>query len=139
MHKGRVIRVGIAAVGLAWAVNARAQSGPSLPLVPYPLSVQKGQGSLTLSSRSRIVATDKALMPLAQVLSNDILLTHGVLLAADTGSPRDGNVVLSFDKQLKDQAYTLDVGVQATLTGPTSSSWLDGWRQPAVYQQGTGM
>lgn len=96
-----------------------AQAAPQsqLPLVPYPTSVEAGNGTLPLTAATRIVATAPSLEPLAQLLSDEIFTLHGLTLSTAKGSPNSGDIVLSLDPALKGETYTLDVAGNATLKG----------------------
>lgn len=100
---------------LAEVATAGDQS--SCPLVPLPKTIRTAQGTLTLTTKSRIVAAVQTLAPLAQVLSDEILTVTGVRLAAAEGAGDRGDVVLRIAPALKDEAYTLEVRDSAVVTG----------------------
>ncbi|MCX6877574.1 MAG: chitobiase/beta-hexosaminidase C-terminal domain-containing protein [Verrucomicrobia bacterium] len=94
--------------------TARAE----LALVPWPKTVETKGGSLELTAKSRVVATDAALLPLANVLAAEILQTTGRQLAAVQGAAAPGDIVLQLDPQLKGEAYALEVSAErAVMTG----------------------
>ncbi|MCY2932368.1 MAG: family 20 glycosylhydrolase, partial [Planctomycetota bacterium] len=99
-----------------WATAALSPAA-DLNLVPWPQSVEPKSGSLELTAKNRIVATEASLAPLATVLSEEIRQTTGRSLAAAQGAAAAGDIVLKLDPQLKGEAYTLDVGDQAVVTG----------------------
>ncbi|MCY2931061.1 MAG: family 20 glycosylhydrolase, partial [Planctomycetota bacterium] len=114
--KNTVATVGrILAVLVTLAVGAGAKA--DLNLVPWPKSVQTTGGSMELTAKSRIVATEASLAPLATVLAEEILQTTGRPVAPAQAQPAAGDIVLKLDPQLKGEAYTLDVGDQAVVTG----------------------
>jgi hexosaminidase len=93
----------------ALAIGTHAGDETPLRLVPAPRVVRHEPGALTLTATSRIVAADKALAPLAAILSDEILSLTGVRLAAADGAPAPGDIVLQLDAALKDEAYVLAV------------------------------
>ncbi|MCX6874516.1 MAG: family 20 glycosylhydrolase [Verrucomicrobia bacterium] len=109
-----------ALLGLAGAsLFAAETSEPPRPLglIPWPTSVERASGSLTLTAKSRIVAGDPKLAPLAQVLSDEILRVTGLQLAIGKGEPGAGDVLLAIDPALKDEAYALEVKDRAVVKG----------------------
>jgi len=95
--------------------TALAEGVPQL--VPLPKMLTMGQGSLTLTKSSRILATSKEVEPPAKVLADEIFLTTGVRLATASGQGTPGDAVLQLDPSLKGEAYTLEVKDSATVTG----------------------
>ncbi|MEX0775013.1 MAG: family 20 glycosylhydrolase [Phycisphaeraceae bacterium] len=93
------------------------RAADSVNLVPWPRSVQVGQGSLAVTPQARIVAADAALQPLAEILRQELLLTTGLKLATARDAPRDGDIVLALDKQLKNEDYKLTVTRRAEIRG----------------------
>jgi lysophospholipase L1-like esterase len=87
------------------------------PLVPQPKILMLGKGVLTLGQDSPIVATSKELEPLAKVLADEIFLATGVQLAAGGRPGAPGGVLLQFDPELKDEAYTVEIRESATVKG----------------------
>lgn len=81
------------------AVGAAAKA--EVDLVPWPKSVETKSGSLELTGKSRIVATDASLLPLAKLLSEEILQTTGRQLAAAQGEAAKGDIVLNLDPRLR--------------------------------------
>jgi len=113
----------LAALRLALSVQA-ADAPPHL--VPLPQTLTMGQGSLTLTKSSRILAATKELEPLAKVLADEIFLTTGVRLAATSGQGETGDVVLQLDPGLKGEAYALEVKDHATVKGGSYQSIASG-------------
>ncbi len=95
-------------------------------LVPWPRRLTLGQGSLTLTKGSRILATSTELAPLAKVLADDIFLTTGVRLATGSGKGEPGDLVLQLDPDVKGEAYTLEVKDLATVKGGSYQSVASG-------------
>ena len=104
---------------------AQAAPADDLQLVPWPKTVEPRSGSLELTGKGRIVATDATLLPLAKVLCEEILQTTGRQLAAAQGEAAEGDIVLKLDPQLKGEAYTLDVADRAVVTGASyqAAAW----------------
>jgi hypothetical protein len=87
--------VSILAVGnLAAEVAANKAE---LTFVPWPESVKQTGGELSVTAAGRIVASDKALAPLAQVVSDELFLLTGVRLAPAAGSAKAGDIALAID------------------------------------------
>jgi hexosaminidase len=65
------------------------------------------------------------LLPLAKLLSEEILQTAGRQLAPAQGEAAAGDIVLKLDPQLKGEAYTLDVADRAVVTGASypAAAW----------------
>jgi hexosaminidase len=89
---------------------------------------------MQLSADSRIVAGDKRLQPLAEVLSGEIVLLTGLNLKMATGPSRAGDIVLRIDPTIRaderilalrnrepvrttDGAHTIAIDQQAVVTG----------------------
>ncbi len=105
-------------IGLVLFAAAALQAAqPSLSLVPWPKSVEVKAGLLSLEPRSRVVAADKTLAPLAAVLVQDIHRMTGLQLATGEGAARTGDILLVLDKGLKGEAYTLSVSGSAVVAG----------------------
>lgn len=85
-------------------------------LIPLPQSAQWLPGTLTLTPRSRIVAAEPALLPLAQVLAEELATLTGVRLSTGQGKSVAGDLLLTLDSRLKDEAYTLEVGTKAQVS-----------------------
>jgi len=116
-----IVAVLVMVVSLAVGAAPKAD----LDLVPWPKSVETKSGTLELTGKSRIVATDASLLPLAKVLSEEILQTTGRQLAAVQGEAVAGDIVLKLDPQLKGEAYTLEVADRAVVTGASypAAAW----------------
>lgn len=74
---------------------------PSLNLVPWPKSVQVGEGRMNLSAESRIVAGAGELRPLAEVLSGEIAVLTDLKLKVVVGDAHPGDIVLRIDKAIR--------------------------------------
>jgi len=98
------------AVAAVWADEPAKEA--QFNFVPWPQSVTAGdKGEVALTAQSRIVATDKALAPLADVLSGEIQMITGLRLAKATDAARAGDIVLATDPALTPPAaYTVAAG-----------------------------
>jgi len=120
----------LAAVGLALP----ALADNPLHLLPTPKVLKVEAGSLPLTAQSRIVAADPKLKPLAEILSEEILLVTKLKLAPAEGEPKPGDIVLKLNPQLRadadiltvqnrevkkvrDYAHTINVADQAVVEG----------------------
>jgi hexosaminidase len=119
---------------------SRAQAGdpadthPELHLIPWPKSLEAGDGHLRLSAETRIVAEEQPLQPLARVLAHELRTLTGLDLHVAKGAPRPGDIVLRLDPQLRagerilsvrkgelihtmEGAHTIDIGDNTVVTG----------------------
>ncbi len=87
------------------------------PLVPWPKSVTLGQGTLKLKAGSRIVAAASSLVPLAQVLADEIARLGGLQLKSASDAPRSGDIVLRLDQALTGEAYQIVTQDQVVVSG----------------------
>ena len=76
-------------VGLA----AEPPDGSGPCIIPWPQHIDLGQGTLTLSDKSRIMAEGDSLAELAKILSDEIYQTSGVRLATAMGKGQGGDIV----------------------------------------------
>jgi hexosaminidase len=98
----------LAMAGAAIGLSAET-SGPGL--VPWPQSVTLAGGGHELTPAHRVVATDARLVPLAQVLSEEIYLSTAVRLAPASGAPKPGDIILRLNAVVTtDEGYRLSVG-----------------------------
>ena len=96
------------------ATSAESTKGPNI--VPWPQEVKLGEGTMILTSSSRIVAAEK-LEPLAKVLSEEIFLLTGERLTTATDKSKSGDISLELDAELKGEAYTLVVDDNVVVRG----------------------
>jgi hexosaminidase len=95
----------------------QAGGGNAIALIPLPRSLKTEPGFLSITADSRVVAASPELAPLAAILSDEIRRASGIRLETAGGNARPGDVLLSFDRALKGEAYTLDVAANATVKG----------------------
>jgi len=93
-----VVLVGLITLNVAWGETANSSG---LSLVPWPKTLRPWQGAMPLTERSRIVASDKTLVPLAAILADEIFTVTGVRLATGDGKPGKGDIALVLDPSLK--------------------------------------
>jgi autotransporter-associated beta strand protein len=89
--------VAAAVPGVASAATDPADAYPGLHLIPWPKKIQAGTGFMQLTADSRVVAGEKQLEPLAEILSGEIALLTGLKLKVTTGPAQAGDVVLKID------------------------------------------
>lgn len=89
----------------------------TLNLVPWPTSITVGQGSMPLTANTRIVTPGEPLAGLAKIFGDEISLVTGLKPAVATGDARPGDISLTIDPALKDEAYTMVVGDAITIKG----------------------
>ena len=113
-----LLAAGLGGVG-ATARAAEAQR-PDPRLIPWPRSVQTGGGAMTLKPGARITVSDAKLLPLAQVLAQELALTAGVQLTTAQGRARSGDIALELDGQLSGEQYALTINSsKASVRGGT--------------------
>lgn len=118
----------ILALYLALIGPGLALAGPSgrpsadLNLVPWPQSVGLGEGSLNLTSGSRIVAATSDLLPLAGIVSDEMYKLTGTRYSAVLGTAGAGDVALGYNASLTGSQYTLNVTSQASIQGSNYQS-----------------
>ena len=95
--------------------SAAAEPNPSL--VPWPKSVELGKGQMALLNSSRIVTSEKKLVPLAGLLSEEIYLITGLRLKAEKARSKAGDIVLELDTKAKSEAYSLQVADRTVVRG----------------------
>ena len=101
--RARLVGV-LLAVGLFGMAAAADDAKDRLNLIPWPKSVRLDEGFMALGTGSRIVATSRALAPLARILSGEIRMATGLRLAVAASGARPGDVVLRIDRDLKTDA-----------------------------------
>jgi Glycosyl hydrolase family 20, catalytic domain/Glycosyl hydrolase family 20, domain 2 len=126
-----VVAAGVS--GVAAAADP-ADAHPELHLIPWPKTLEPGDGHIQLSADSRIVAGEEQLQPLAEALSGEIALVTGLKLKVTAGPGRAGDIVLRIDKAIRagepilvlrnrepvrttDGAHTIAIDQQAVVTG----------------------
>jgi len=62
----------VALLQVSVALAAPADPVPASNFAPWPQSVKATGGDLSLTSRSRIIATDKSLEPLVEIFSSGV-------------------------------------------------------------------
>jgi hypothetical protein len=83
------------------AAGDPADTYPDLHLIPWPKALKPGTGHMRLTAESRIVAGEKQLKPLAEVLADEVATLTGLKLEVATGDSRAGDIVLKINKALK--------------------------------------
>ena len=87
------------------------------PLIPWPQQIKFAPGKMELGSQTHIIARSEELRPLAEVLAGEISLATGLRLPTKTGAASPGDIVLSLEASLKDEAHTFTVTDRATVQG----------------------
>lgn len=99
---------------LSWHATANAQQAKT-SFLPLPKSVQLAPGKVTLSGR--ITTADASLLPLANVLAQEIASATGHKVETAQGAPKAGDIVLQIDATRKGESYNLAVADQAIVIG----------------------
>ncbi len=136
MNRGNLCLVA-GAVLAALCLNVHA-TVKGIDLLPTPKSITADGGEMALTAKSRIVAADPSLEPLAAILSDEILLVTNMKLAPAKGEAKPGDIVLKLDPTIRadaeivavqtkdgkpqvvrtrDFAHTITVGDKAVVTG----------------------
>ena len=89
---------------------------PSVSLIPWPASLDISGSRLELTSAARIVYTDDALKPLAELLCQELYQITSIRFSVTDAMAKAGDIVLKIDPSLKDEAYSLEVGSQVVVT-----------------------
>lgn len=116
MSPNHLIALLLTPIAATAAMAADPPQDSRLNFIPWPGKVEIQQGKLALVP-ARIVATAPALVPLAKVLAEEIAATTGLKLPAAAGPAKAGDLVLTIDSGLKNEAYRVGVGAQATVAG----------------------
>jgi hexosaminidase len=98
-----------------YAVHA-AQKGSAPALIPWPKTLHIGKSTLTLGSKSRIVA-GRHLLPIAAILSDEIFMATGLRMATAEGAAAAGDIGLSQDVALTGETYTLTIDRSVQVRG----------------------
>ena len=112
-----IVFAALLAVTSVSAAKAQPADEAHLNLVPWPRQVSVQDGSLALTSESRIVADDESLLPLAELFAEEIAAVAGKQFKAVSGKPKAGDIVLELDPSLKDEAHTVAIEQNATVRG----------------------
>lgn len=96
-----------------------ADAAGTMNIVPWPKSMEVAPtGGMTLTNAGRIVAASDELLPLANVLSDEIYLTTALRLQPVKDQAKPGDIELQIAKDLKEEAYTVKVADgKAVVTG----------------------
>ncbi|HEV3025096.1 MAG TPA: alpha-N-acetylglucosaminidase C-terminal domain-containing protein, partial [Pirellulales bacterium] len=89
----------------------------ALNLIPWPKSVELTGGEVVLTKDTRIVCKGASLLPLGEILADEIARTAGFRPAVMADASRPGDISLGFDPKLKDEAYELTVADRAVVRG----------------------
>ena len=90
-------------------------TGSTLKLLPTPKELKVDDGQIPLTAEARIVATDASLVPLAEILSEEILFVTKMKLPVAEGESKPGDIVLKLNRQLQAGAEILTVHGQEVL------------------------
>ena len=122
-----------------WDGPERTYFGEAGPVLPVPVSQSAGTGDpFTLSARSRVVASEAALRPLADRLAAQLRPSTGFVLPVAAGSAKAGDIALVRGKVTDlpkgnvladDEGYKLEVGTGvATITAPAEHGLFNGFQ-----------
>lgn len=89
------------------AVSALSAQSVQTVIVPRPVEATAVKGSYTVTAKSVVAATDASLVRPAELFVNYVAKDLGATLAVEQGAK--GGIVLSLDKSLGKEEYTLDV------------------------------
>ena len=87
-------------VSSAWAGDP-ADRYPDLHLIPWPKQVAREEGRLPLTSESRVIATDSRLLPLAEILSDELRVLTGFPWREGAEPAQPGDIVLRIDPAIR--------------------------------------
>jgi hexosaminidase len=105
----------------AFFVNALPMplATPEPAIIPVPHLVDMRSGNMQLTSSSSVVAADNQLLPLAEILSEEIYMATGLRIPVVSTTPQAGDIVLKLDSASPGEHYTLDVKDSAVVNGST--------------------
>lgn len=114
MHRSLLTVFVFPALALSFACQP-ANAGNPLNLLPTPKVLKVAGDAMPLTAESRIVATDPRLKPLADILSDELLLVTKLRLAVVEVDPKAGDIVLAINPKLQADAEILTVHGQEVL------------------------
>ena len=109
------LTLALALASLVCSPQTPARAGNLLNLLPSPKELKVEAGQIPLTADSRIIATDPKLQPLAEILSDEILLVTKLKLPVANADPKPGDIILKINPQLKAGAEILTVRGQEVL------------------------
>lgn len=115
----------LSAFCLACIARCNAVAEEDLALVPWPKSVQRSEGFLSLAAEVRVVHPDETTRLAAEIVAEELSRVTGVDARTVLDSPRPGDVVVGLEAahvRARDDEYRLDVNDRVTLTGTTPRS-----------------
>ncbi len=135
-----VVALGLALVVCWQGPNARADN--PLKLLPTPKVLKVEGGTIPLTAENRIVATDPKLKPLADILSDEILLITKLRIAPAEGEPKAGDIVLKINPEIRadEDIWTVkgqdvvQVRDYAHTIAVTDRTVVEGWDYRAVCE-----
>ncbi len=101
---------------LAISCEIRADS-PVQSIIPTPSKVSFDNGRVKISSTTRIIASENELLPLAQLLSQEVYMLSGQKAKVSISSADSGDILLSYDRSLKKEEYKLTVKDKVIIEG----------------------
>ncbi len=99
---------------------------PQPKVIPWPVSIKPGEGTMTLRADSRIVIGQTELTPLANVLSEEIHVLAGLRLSLAEGTARPGDIALVLDDSLAGEAHAVEIAETAAVRGGDYAAVVDG-------------
>ena len=129
-------------LGMVSGLCVHPAQGAELKLLPTPKVIKVAGGEMPLTAESRIVATNPKLMPLAKILSGELLAMTQIRMEPIEGEPKAGDIVLTINPKLQADADILTVHGQEVLKtreyAPTISVTdrvaIEGWDYRAVCE-----
>ena len=103
-------KVGIILCLFASSLHSQAEPNEAPQIVPTPKSIKVSGGSMPLTAKSKIIATEKSLEPLAKILADELSTLTGMPLASGSGSASPGDIVLKINVKLRAGTEILAVG-----------------------------
>ena len=116
MNRNRLLALLLFPIAATTAIAADSPENAKLNLIPWPKKVDLKPGYLNLAS-ARVVASAPSLLPLAKILADEIAATTRLKPLAVSGPAKPGDIVLTPDTTLKDEAYRITIADQAVVRG----------------------
>jgi hexosaminidase len=89
---------------------------PNPGIIPQPNSIEVTKGSFTINSSTRIMYPDVSLLPLAELIGNNINKLASYVLKTVEGDEGNNSLILSLDSSLEGEEYKIDIDKNIVLS-----------------------
>jgi hexosaminidase len=91
-------------------------------MIPYPQTLNCRTGTLLLTRKTRVVAAELALLPLARLVAHELKVFSALDLHVGEAEAGPGDIVLALDSALPADAYVVDIADQAQVRGGSAQA-----------------